>query len=118
MTEATKPTSQLSEDIHILGDLLGQVIREQHGDDALALVEQVRHSAKSRRAGDAASAAALMELIHGLDLQKLNILTSAFSNYFQLINIAEDQQRIRVLRDRERQGILRESLHEAIKTLK
>lgn len=118
MAESTKPTSQLSEDIHILGDLLGQVIREQHGDEALDLVEQVRASAKSRRAGDPASAASLMELINGLDLQKLNILTSAFSNYFQLINIAEDQQRIRVLRDRERQGILRESLHEAIKTLK
>jgi phosphoenolpyruvate carboxylase len=118
MADATKPASELSEDIHLLGDLLGQVIREQHGEEAFALVETVRQDAKARRAGDEEAAAELMKLINDLDLPALRVLISAFSNYFQLINIAEDQQRIRVLRERERKGTLRESLGAAIDALK
>src|SRR5687767_14845188 len=118
MAEATKTTSELSEDIHLLGDLLGQVIREQHGEEAFALVEKVRQDAKARRAGDEEAAAELLKLINDLKLPALRVLISAFSNYFQLINIAEDQQRIRVLRERERKGTLRESLGAAIDALK
>ena len=117
MADTAKLASALSEDIHLLGDLLGQVIREQHGQEAFDLEEQVRQLTKARRAGDP-EAAQLTKQIEGLDLPALNVLINAFSSYFQLINIAEDQQRIRVLRERERDGRLRESLQAAISTLK
>jgi phosphoenolpyruvate carboxylase len=110
-------TTPLSADIHRLGSLLGQVIQEQHGENALALVEQVRASAKARRAGDDAAHADLIRAIHDLDVATRRVLIKAFSNFFQLINIAEDQERIRVLRQRERDGTLRESLDEAIRLL-
>jgi phosphoenolpyruvate carboxylase len=45
------------------------------------------------------------------------VLIKAFSNYFQLINIAEDQQRIRVLRQREREGASGEAVDSAIAAL-
>ncbi len=112
-------TTSLGNDIRLLGNLLGQIIREQHGDDAFELVEQVRAIAKARRNEHPAEATAeLQELLKGLDIAAAKILTKAFSNYFQLINIAEDRQRIRVLRERESQGHLRESLDDAISILK
>jgi phosphoenolpyruvate carboxylase len=110
--------SALSNDIHFLGNLLGQIITEQHGDDALALVEAVRADAKERRAGNSDAEARLIATIDALDLKSRNILIKAFSNYFQLINIAEDLERVRVLREREAEGALKESMYAAVETLK
>ena len=107
----------LSADIHLLGDLLGEIIREQHGDEALGLVEQVRLAAKRRRNGDEEAAAELRRIVEGEDLASLRVLIKAFSIYFQLINIAEDEQRLRVLRNREATRVLHESLEEAIRSL-
>ncbi|MCS7071154.1 MAG: phosphoenolpyruvate carboxylase, partial [Anaerolinea sp.] len=101
-----------------LGALLGRVIRQQHGETAFDLVETVRKLAKSRRQGDDAATHQLEKLIADLPLDSLRVLTKAFSNYFQLINIAEDQQRIRVLRKREADGKLDESLEAALNALR
>jgi len=109
--------SLLSTDVHWLGDLLGQTIVEQHGQAALDLVEQVRTLAKARRGSDLQADVRLQRLIDSLDLDRLRVLIKAFANYFQLINIAEDQQRIRVLDDRERGGHVEESIEAAIGTL-
>jgi len=117
MADEPNNSSALSDDIHLLGDLLGQVIREQHGDAALELVERVRLAAKASRQGDAQATAELTRLIEAQDLPSLRILIRAFSIFFQLINIAEDQQRIRVLREREASGVLKESLEEALRLL-
>ena len=117
-TSTREVTSPLSADIHLLGDLLGQVIREQHGDKAFELVEQVRAVAKTRRGGDEAATTELTAIINGLDLDSKRILIKAFGNYFQLINIAEDLQRIRVLRQREIDGKVDESVGAAIQTLR
>lgn len=111
-------TTSLSADIKMLGNALGKIIREQHGETAYNLVEEVRAVAKARRNGEESASQRLANIIHDADLPALRILIKAFSNYFQLINIAEDQQRIRILRERELAGRLRESLDDAIQTLK
>lgn len=108
----------LSGDIRLLGSLLGMVIREQHDTQAFELVEEVRASAKSRRAGIGDETDRLLERIDGLSLEDKRILIKAFANYFQLINIAEDHQRVRVLRDRERAGQLNETIESAITDLR
>ncbi len=118
MRDTSDLSSAMSNDVKLLGGLLGRVIREQHGDAAFDLVEQVRADAKARRRGDPDAAAQLQATIDGLDLNALRILTKAFSNYFQLINIAEDQQRIRVLRGREARGLLQESIEAAVRVLR
>ena len=107
----------LSADIRLLGGLLGVVIREQHGDDAFNTVEAVRAAAKARRANEPGAADELLARIRQQDLAGKRILIKAFSNYFQLINAAEDQQRIRVLRQREADGALSESIGDAIRAL-
>ncbi len=108
----------LSHDIRLLGNLLGVIIREQHGQDALELVEDIRAIAKARRSGDPRASDRMLERIRACDLPRKSVLIKAFSNYFQLINIAEDQQRIRVLREREDTGKNYETIERAIYTLK
>ncbi|MBZ0305937.1 MAG: phosphoenolpyruvate carboxylase, partial [Anaerolineae bacterium] len=118
MAEKNNHTPSLGADVRFLGSLLGDIITEQHGSEALELVETVRIAAKNRRAGDEQAAQTLIETIHAQDLDHKRILIKAFSNYFQLINIAEDQQRIRVLRQRERDNQQKESIDEAVQRLK
>ena len=114
---STSLSSPLGKDIRLLGNLLGQIIREQHGEEALALVERVRASAKARRSGESGALAALTTAIDAADLTALRVLIKAFGNYFQLINIAEDLQRIRVLREREADDNLVESIDAAVADL-
>jgi phosphoenolpyruvate carboxylase len=113
-------TAALSADIRLLGGLLGEIIREQHGEDAFALVERVRAESRARRAepDNPQHTANLQATIAALDLPAKQILIKAFSNYFQLINIAEDQQRLRVLRQRERDDQLEESIQAAVRELR
>ena len=108
----------LRADVKYLGTLLGQVIVDQHGADALELVELTRAQAKARRTEDPDGPGELQESLERLPTDQLAVLIKAFSNYFQLINIAEDQQRIRVLRQREAAGSLDESLPVALRTLR
>ena len=92
----------LRRDVRLLGDMLGDVIRSLAGPEALALVEEIRGLARARRAGDHAAEAALDARIAGLDEDQATIVARAFSVFFDLVNIAEDRQRVRVLRERER----------------
>jgi phosphoenolpyruvate carboxylase len=107
----------LGGDIRFLGTLLGIIIREQHGEEAFKLVEEIRASAKARRAGNGQETERLLERVRKLSLEEKRILVKAFANYFQLINIAEDHQRVRVLRDREDKKTLTETIETAIADL-
>jgi phosphoenolpyruvate carboxylase len=110
----TELTNFLSADVRFLGTQLGNVIREQHGKEAFDLVEKVRSTAKARRNNTPGATEALTTLINSLPLESKRILIKAFANYFQLINIAEDLQRIRVLRQRELSQTLTESMDQAV----
>ena len=93
--------------------MLGGVIRESEGQEALDLVEEIRSLARDRRAGREAAETELDTRIAALDDRQASIVARAFSVFFDLVNIAEDRQRIRVLRDRERErdpAPLKESL--------
>ena len=111
-------SSLLSRDIKRLGNLLGHIIQEQHGEAAFELVEEVRKTARARRGHVPGAAQKLTKIIQNTTLEDKQILIKAFANYFQLTNIAEDQQRIRVLREREANNQLREAISSAIKELK
>lgn len=94
--------SPLSRDIHLLGDLLGQTLQAHEGPELYAAEERVRTLAKARRAGDAAAPAALRAEIAGHATRTLDLIALAFTAYFDLVNLAEEQHRVRVLRERER----------------
>src|SRR4051812_38147947 len=95
LSESTNDlTSAMSADIKLLGNLLGDLIQEQHGEAALALVERIRAQAKARRektkdgGSNPQATDTLAAEIDQLDLDSKRVLIKAFGNYFQLINIA------------------------------
>ncbi|CAI8789022.1 MULTISPECIES: phosphoenolpyruvate carboxylase [Pseudomonas] len=89
--------ARLREDVHLLGELLGNTIREQYGDDFLAKIEQIRKGAKADRRGAAPDKAAGDELSASLNqLQEDELLpvARAFNQFLNLANIAEQYQLI------------------------
>jgi phosphoenolpyruvate carboxylase len=114
---AVRTEEALSRDIHLLGDLLGEVIVELEGHEFFELEEAVREASKARRSRRPNAASELRSLIADQPIDTLTALIKAFSNYFQLVNLAEDAHRVRVLRARERQGVLADSLEEAVDAL-
>jgi len=95
---------RLSEQVHLLGDLLGKTIVEQEGQPLFDLVEDVRRLAKAHRAGDGAAGERLLRRVEALPLAESRGVVKAFATYFQLVNLAEEQERVRVLRRREREA--------------
>ncbi|HEX2123554.1 MAG TPA: phosphoenolpyruvate carboxylase, partial [Thermoanaerobaculia bacterium] len=57
------PDQRLRDDVHLLGDLLGQTLRAQEGTELFEMVERVRALAKSGRAGNADDFDRLAELL-------------------------------------------------------
>ncbi len=93
----------LAREVRLVGALLGQVIAEQEGAAALDLVERVRGLAIAlRRRDDADDRRALDAELAGLDAPSLEVLARAFSTFFQLANLAEEKERVRALRRRDR----------------
>ncbi len=79
---------------------LGQVISDQDGPQALALVERVRSLCKQLRATPGeAIAEEVAAIIAGLSLEQLNLLTKAFTHYFGLINLAEKLELLYQIRE-------------------
>jgi phosphoenolpyruvate carboxylase len=112
---------RLGRDVAMLSAMLDEVIRDLAGDDAFAELEQVRRLAHQRRAAAAGSEQELAETISQLDETTARTVARALSIFFDLANIAEDLQRVRVLRDRERSrhpAALSESLAAAIEALR
>jgi phosphoenolpyruvate carboxylase len=110
------PARTLSDDVYLLAGLLGEVLQSSSGDRAFALTEKARANAKALRSGDPAAGNALDALVQNLSGDEAESLVRSFTNYFQLINLAEDSERIRRIRARELRvpGPRRGSVREAI----
>jgi phosphoenolpyruvate carboxylase len=91
----------LRENVRLLGDLLGQVLRAKEGQALFELVERVRTLSKGARGGNRADALTLRELLGRLDAGRAVPLTRAFSHFLALANIAEQHHRVRRRRERE-----------------
>jgi phosphoenolpyruvate carboxylase len=117
----------LAREVRLLGALLGQVIAEQAGPELFELVERIRRRTIALRRGDPAVVSApdaerarLAQEIAALDLDKAAAVAKAFALYFQLVNLAEERQRIRVLRTRARAargGPIDDSIADAVTRL-
>lgn len=112
---------QLSDDIHLLGNVLGRVIRKQAGIDIYEMEERLRALTKVRRIDDNSDVDdAIMDRVAQLDAASAEMIARAFTTYFSLINLAEEHHRIRILRQRERDAYpapRNESIADAIATL-
>jgi phosphoenolpyruvate carboxylase len=126
-------------DVRLLGDLLGDVLRESGGQDLLDDVERLRLAViAARRPGppnvgppdagppdagpaDAGPADAdpagdgIAALVAAWPLARAELVARAFTVYFHLTNLAEEHHRVRALRERTSGAApIRESLEAAV----
>ncbi len=94
--------NELSSSIRLLAGFLGQTIVDQEGQTVLDMEEQIRALSKSWRSGDESANQKLGEIIPKMidDLPLTAANVKAFSTYFQLVNLCEKRERVRVLRER------------------
>jgi len=112
---------ELSTSIHLLGDILGNVIGELESPELFATEERIRAAAKDRRGGNAEAANQLKAQVEALDVNSARAVSAAFTSYFDLVNLAEENQRVHQLREREKKlspNPLDESVGDAIASLK
>ena len=112
---------ELSAAIHLLGDILGEVISELESPELFATEERIRAAAKERRGENAEAAKKLEAEVEALDINAARAISAAFTTYFDLVNLAEEYQRVQQLRERERMFSpepLNESVGDAIASLK
>ena len=93
-TQIQADDAELRSDVRRLGELLGESLVRQEGSELLELVEEVR---KAVREGGGE------EILEKLSVDQSVQLVRAFSNYFNLANVAEQVHRARVLAE-ERSG--------------
>jgi phosphoenolpyruvate carboxylase len=89
----------LRDDVRTLGAMVGDLIREQNGDELFELVEGARLRAIRRREGNEKPGEELKALVKNLDPRTASQLIRGFSTYFQMVNTAEKVHRIRRRRD-------------------
>ncbi|HMS27974.1 MAG TPA: phosphoenolpyruvate carboxylase [Burkholderiaceae bacterium] len=95
----------LVEDIRLLGRILGDVIREQEGEDAFNLIENIRKlSVAFRRDEDHTADKALKKLLKSLSADQTVSVIRAFTYFSHLANLAEDRHHIRRRAIHERAG--------------
>ena len=109
----------LRRDVRLLGGLLGQVLEESGGPELLADVERLRHATialrEAHRPEHDRRRREVVELVAGFDLDRAEGVARAFTVYLQLVNLAEERHRVRILRERGRgEGPVKDSLAAAV----
>jgi phosphoenolpyruvate carboxylase len=126
MSKAVRDMAPLRSEVRALGAALGRVITKIEGRGALDTVEALRRLAKARRAGDTEAERALAAAVAELEPDAALGQAMAFTLYFELVNLAEENFRITLLRRRrvERELVsdggrpIRESVEAAVMELK
>jgi len=95
-----EPFDRLRDDVRRLGELVGEVLREQGGPELFEAVEYIRTAAialRAERADGPAKEQALLAWARRQPTARLLQLVRAFSVYFHVINLAEQHHRVRTL---------------------
>ncbi len=111
----------LRREVSFLGKLLGEVLLQQCGKSTFEIVEAIREQSKHlRSAFDTDLFEGYMNQIKGLEPETRHHVIRAFAVYFQLVNIAEQNHRIRRKKEYDRtqgQSIQKGSIESVIREL-
>src|SRR4051812_48189092 len=99
-SSALEEIDLLRAEVRTLGEALGRVITRVEGRATFETVEQIRQLAKARRAGDRAAEKKLARMVAALRPADAFNQAMAFTLYFELVNLAEENFRIMLLRRR------------------
>jgi phosphoenolpyruvate carboxylase len=116
-------SAPLRADVRFLSSALGNVIAESGGKTLLDDVERLRKAAiklrESRGVDAAEEVDRVVRFVDGLELSRAEAVARAFTVYFQLVNLAEERHRVRILRQRSRQqSVIAESLRATVAELR
>ena len=75
--------------VNLLGQLLGQTIKDAQGQEILDKVEEIRALSKSSRSGNEADRKALIDVLHALSDEELLPVARSFNHFLNLANVAE-----------------------------
>ncbi|WP_270168088.1 phosphoenolpyruvate carboxylase [Paenibacillus sp. SYP-B4298] len=118
----SQPSNLLRRDVRFLGNILGEVLVHQGGEGLLEIVEKIREMSKTLRAEFMPELYEEFKKVTGsLSPEIRHQVVRAFAIYFQLVNIAEQNHRIRRKRDYERsagEAVQPGSIESAIQKLK
>ena len=101
-------------DVRELGALVGDVLAAQASTEAYETVEHLRNAAIRYRRGDESSRDPLYESVDELSTTREGIVARAFTTYFELINLAEERERVRAIRNADDEGALNDSFEATI----
>ncbi|MGJ8524566.1 Phosphoenolpyruvate carboxylase [Halomonadaceae bacterium LMG 33818] len=92
--ESNQLNESLRENVRILGEMLGNTMRQERGDAFLSHVETLRALAKKAHLGrESKSFDALIEYLRGLPEEELLPVTRAFNQFLNVTNMAEQHYR-------------------------
>ena len=90
-TDISSKNLPLREDVRLLGRILGETLREQEGEEAYQLIENVRRAAvRFRKTQDDHDRVQLEKTLDALNPSETLAVVRAFSYFSQLSNIADD----------------------------
>jgi len=84
----------LRSNVNMLGHLLGNTIKDAHGDELLEKVETIRQLSKSALAGNQQDRSSLIDEIKSLPNEQLTPVAHAFNQFLNLTNMAEQYHTI------------------------
>ncbi|WP_091707070.1 phosphoenolpyruvate carboxylase [Microbacterium sp. cf046] len=89
-------------DVRMLGSLLGRVLRESGSPGLYEDVERLRVATIHAYTDDTPEAfASAADIADSLTIERADEVARAFTCYFHLVNLAEEHQRVRILRERD-----------------
>ena len=123
-TDRQQLPGPMRRDVRLLGDMLGEVLRESGGQGLLDDVERLRQAVIAARASHGPGHSGgrpdlpadpagdeIAALVASWPLDRAELVARAFTVYFHLTNLAEELQRVRALREQDTgQAPVRESL--------
>ncbi len=115
---SSSPPGELDEalrvDVRVLGDLLGEVLKEQAGQDIFETVERIRKQGKALRTPHPSerdpALAELYAIVEALAPEDVGGVVRAFSLFLTLANIAEQRHKVR----ERRTSLIRAARGEAV----
>jgi phosphoenolpyruvate carboxylase len=95
----TDPHAALRDDVRLLGELLGDILKELGSPRLFHFVEQIRQLSKIARSGEIDAYRMMNATLESMSIEDAIPVARAFSHFLNLANIAEQHHRIRRSRD-------------------
>lgn len=93
---------QMRADVRLLGSLLGEVLRESGSAGLFEDVERLRIATIQAYTDETTEAFAhATEIAESFSIERAHEVARAFTAYFHLVNLVEEHQRVRIVRERD-----------------